>query len=122
MTTHQIEGACLCGDLAYSICTESGEIYQCHCSKCRKLSGSTSNSNLVVQEEHFVWKKEPLSLKIFKTAEDWESPFCGTCGSVAPLYDTCNKVFYVPAGSLQNNPILKITKHKHLSSKANWDT
>ena len=121
MTAKKIKGSCLCGNLSYKIATKSGEIYQCHCSKCRKLSGSSSNANIIISMDNFVWMKEPQSLRIFRTQDGWESPFCSTCGSVAPLYDDRDNVFYVPAGSLEDDSILTVTEHKHLTSKASWE-
>ncbi len=118
----KIKGSCLCGNLSYQIETESGEIYQCHCSRCRKFSGSLSNANIVIPSDKFKWLKPPDTLKSFVTEYDWESVFCETCGSTAPQEVNEESIFYVPAGSLKDADILKVTQHKHLDSKACWDT
>lgn len=34
------KGSCLCGAVAYEIDGELGPIVYCHCSRCRKASGS----------------------------------------------------------------------------------
>jgi hypothetical protein len=50
-----MRGNCLCGAIEFEIVGEVRRLYQCHCSLCRKQSGSTSNSALLIESENFRW-------------------------------------------------------------------
>lgn len=116
----EIKGYCLCRELTYRIYSETGEIYQCHCSKCRRVTGSSANANTIVAADRFSWLKEPLTLKRY-VRDGWVSAFCSVCGAKAPIEDRKSGIFYVPAGSLEQHDVLKVTKHIHVESKASWD-
>lgn len=117
----KIIGNCLCGALEYEIDTLDGEIYQCHCSICRRATGSASNANLIVQAEKFKWLKEPSTLHHYCVTEKWSSSFCRDCGSKAPCENSEEQIYYVPAGTLNEDHGLKVTSHVFVGSKAHWD-
>nr|QQZ51761.1 hypothetical protein JKL49_13180 [Phenylobacterium glaciei] len=43
-----LTGSCLCGARAYEIEGELDGVWMCHCSLCRKASGSVGNAILIV--------------------------------------------------------------------------
>jgi hypothetical protein len=49
----RMRGSCLCGKIEFEVTSYPTKIYQCHCSLCRKHSGSSSNSSLVVEATSF---------------------------------------------------------------------
>jgi hypothetical protein len=107
--------------LEYEISVLKGEIYQCHCSRCRRFTGSSANANLVVDANSFKWRKPPTTLSQFVTPEGWASSFCSTCGSKAPGKDEKYNIYYVPAGGLNSDEGLTVTAHIYVGSKASWD-
>ena len=50
-----MRGNCLCAAVEFEIVGEASRLYQCHCSLCRKQSGSTSNCSLLIASESFRW-------------------------------------------------------------------
>ena len=56
-----MRGNCLCGGVEFEIVGEAPRLYQCHCSLCRKQSGSTSNSSLLIEfrELPLAWRRGP---------------------------------------------------------------
>ncbi|TOP03723.1 aldehyde-activating protein, partial [Vibrio parahaemolyticus] len=46
----------MCGEVSFELSGELPPIYQCHCSLCRKISGSSSNSALIVKASSFKWR------------------------------------------------------------------
>src|SRR3546814_13529044 len=50
-----IKGSCLCGRIAFEIDGKIGPIGQCHCSKCRKLSGTDGNAVFYTAVQSFRW-------------------------------------------------------------------
>ncbi|MEJ2380636.1 MAG: GFA family protein [Gammaproteobacteria bacterium] len=49
MTQAKLTGSCLCGSVQYEITGEPKRFYHCHCSRCRKASGTGHASNLIVE-------------------------------------------------------------------------
>lgn len=50
-----MKGQCLCKAVQFNIEADSIGIYQCHCSECRKITGSASNSSCIVPASQFYW-------------------------------------------------------------------
>ena len=110
----------MCGRILFEATTEQGIIYQCHCSKCRRVTGSSANANLIVDVKNFNWLIDPTSLKQF-VSSGWVSSFCSECGSKAPIADEKNGICYIPAGSINQDKGLEVTSHIYVGSKASWD-
>ena len=50
-----IRGSCLCGDIRFEIDGKFGAAGQCHCSKCRKVSGTDGNAVFYAPAASFRW-------------------------------------------------------------------
>ncbi len=50
-----IRGSCLCGKVAFAIEGNFGPVGQCHCSKCRKVSGTDGNAVFYTAVKSFRW-------------------------------------------------------------------
>ena len=48
-----IEGGCLCGAVRYRCSTEPDRVYFCHCSNCRKVSGTAFHTGVMVRRGAF---------------------------------------------------------------------
>jgi hypothetical protein len=116
-----IRGSCLCGGVRFEITGKVSGIGQCHCSLCRKASGTASNAVVLTATRSFRWVRgEDL-------AQKWERPigrgstFCRVCGSPLPGLHPSGKVFWVPAGLLDDDPGTRIEQHIFVGSKAPWE-
>lgn len=74
-------GSCLCGTVRYEIRGDIGPGFYCHCSRCRKASGSAFASNAVVAADDFVVTAGQEALKTFVADSGLHRSFCGNCGS-----------------------------------------
>ncbi|KAI9652421.1 MAG: hypothetical protein M1831_006830 [Alyxoria varia] len=77
------EGGCLCGKVRIK---STGEVLAkalCHCADCRKISGSTYSTNIIVAGDGFsVTKGMPKDFsKKADSGNTSTSYFCGDCGS-----------------------------------------
>jgi len=52
----------------------------CHCSRCRKASGTGSNAVLTVRKERFTWLAGEDHRRAFALLSGWSTSFCPTCG------------------------------------------
>src|SRR3546814_17846841 len=52
-----IHGSCLCGQICFVVEGKFGQAGQCHCSKCRKVSGTDGNAVFYTARNGFRWIK-----------------------------------------------------------------
>ena len=50
-----MKGECLCGNVKFEIEEKIRNLYQCHCSLCRKAKGAAANAATFVQSSAFRW-------------------------------------------------------------------
>lgn len=114
------KGSCLCGARTYEIQGNIGGVWMCHCSQCRKMSGSNGISILIVPRDQFRWLKGEDHGKKFELRPTFSVTRCMTCGSPLPVEED-EKNVYVPAGSLDDPLGAGIQTHIFCGSKADWD-
>lgn len=117
----QLKGQCLCGAVSFELSGELPPIYQCHCSLCRKVSGSSSNSALIVKASNFQWHSGGHQICSFSTKSGFKSEFCTQCGSPVPNISSSGDAYWVPAGLLTESVDTKVIAHVYVGSRANWD-
>lgn len=116
-----MRGECICGEVAFEISGDLPKIYQCHCSLCRKQSGTASNAGLLVAKENFRWLSGQEGISSYVKATGFRGDFCSNCGSVVPNPFRDRPYVWVPAGSLEDTEPLEIAVHICVASKASWD-
>jgi hypothetical protein len=121
--TSNVRGSCLCGGVAFEVTGKTGPIGQCHCSKCRKVSGTDGNAVCYARADALQWLRGESLIKTYlvPNGNGWRSTFCGTCGSPVPHTDNSGKIYFVPAGLLDDDPGHRgYTAHIFVGSKAPW--
>ncbi len=116
-----LKGNCLCGEVSFELSGELPSIYQCHCSLCRKVSGSSSNSALIVEASKFKWRSGERQIRSFSTSSGFKSEFCCQCGSPVPNISPSGDSYWVPAGLLSEPVDTKVSAHVYVGSHASWD-
>lgn len=113
-------GSCLCGAVKYEIRGELGPAFYCHCSRCRKASGSAFASNVVVAAEDFVFVQGEESLGSFSSSESMQRSFCTHCGS--PIMSRRGNLpqVRVRLGTLDTPLAEGPGAHIFVASKADW--
>lgn len=114
------EGSCLCGSIKYTVKGELGPAVYCHCSRCRKASGSAFAANSAIDETAFEIVSGHANLKTFSTAEGAHRMFCSACGSpIISKRDNIPGVLRLRLGTLDATAESP-TAHIFVGSKANW--
>ena len=116
-----VRGSCLCGGLRFEVDGKVSDIGMCHCSLCRKASGVGSNAVLLTSVKSFRWLAGKAQVRSWSRPGGWTSAFCETCGAPAPLLHPSGKVYWVPAGLLDDDPGVGVGRHIFVGSKAPWD-
>ena len=50
-----LSGSCLCGNVAYEVTGDPQNFFHCHCSRCRKSSGTGHASNIIMTGASLQW-------------------------------------------------------------------
>jgi hypothetical protein len=122
MTQASLRGSCLCGSVRYEISGEPVKFYHCHCSRCRKATGTGHASNLLLKPGLLKWVHGEELIRCFKLpeAKRFTNCFCSTCGGRVPRYVPELDAFIVPAGSLDGDAPIRPQARIFWDSRAAW--
>lgn len=120
-----IHGSCLCGGVKFEITRAVGPFELCHCSRCRKASGSAFTATVGVRRDDFriIAGRELIcayEAPVREVAPAYRSYFCGRCGSPMPNPEAATPWFEVPAGALDDDPQLRPDRHIFVELKSPW--
>lgn len=116
-----VYGQCSCGAVGYKFSAESLIAYQCHCSICRKATGSAFSTTLMAQASNFAWLCGEESITSYAKESGYKVNFCSHCGSPVPNRFRDFPLFSVPVGSVEGEHPVKVKIQLYLGSRANWD-
>jgi len=122
MSDFKVSGSCLCTGVSFEISGHLGIFQYCHCSRCRKFTGSAFAASLFVAPEHFRWTggEELVASFALPDAKHFATAFCRRCGSSLPWRAQTGKAVVVPAGTLDGDPMLRPTQNIFCASRAIW--
>ncbi len=115
-------GECSCGGVAFEIKGDLLEVFVCHCSICRRSSGSNGMAVVVIDNDQFrCLRGKDLVASWKKPDTDWQKWFCRICGAPLPGVNDETRMF-VPAGLIsEGGESLRVKHHIWVDSKAVWD-
>lgn len=118
----KIKGSCLCGSVAYEFLNEYKVFQYCHCSRCRKFTGSAHASNIVVDPDKFHWTRGEEFVGRFELPEarHFATCFCRNCGSSLPWLTKSHKAIVIPAGTLDDDPEIRPIQNIYFVDRAPW--
>ena len=117
-----IRGSCLCGAVKYAFRGPEYAFQYCHCSRCRKATGSAHSAAILVRPENFEWTDGEDSVAYYPLpgARDYATGFCRRCGSSLPWKSQTGRSVVVPAGTLDDDPGIRPTQNIYWASRAPW--
>ncbi len=116
-----VEGGCLCGAVRFAVTGFKGGIFKCHCSKCRKAFGGASSAAAFVDEGEFNWLQGEDSVRQYRCESGFTRRFCPDCGSILPQHLDDYGMHWVPVGLLDSDPGIRLKRHIHVDSRAEWE-
>ena len=122
MSQATLKGSCLCGAVKYEVSGEATRFFHCHCSRCRKATGTGHASNLFVRPGALNWLSGEEQVRSFKVpaAKRFTNVFCGGCGSRLPRYVKEINAIVIPCGSLDDDAPIKPQARIFYGSRASW--
>lgn len=116
------KGSCLCKNIVFEIEGDFEDFYLCHCSRCRKDTGSAHASNLFSSSAKITWISGEDQVKTYKVeGTNHSKSFCPNCGSALPTLQMEDSLLVVPAGSLDTELNIAPIAHIFMDSRASWD-
>ena len=121
MTTRHY-GSCLCGAVRFEVEGTFERFFLCHCSFCRKDTGSAHAANLFSTSAKLSWLAGEDQVTTYKLPSTRHAKsFCKTCGSALPRLHAGTTALIVPAGSLESPVTMRPDAHIFVASRADWD-
>ena len=120
-----IQGGCLCGAIRFEVARFVGPFELCHCSRCRKASGSAFTAMIGVRAKDVSWISgrdaiQRFEAPVLKHPPGFRTAFCGSCGSPMPIFAEGDEWFEIPAGVLDEDPILRPDRHIFIECGSPW--
>jgi hypothetical protein len=125
VTAGPIRGSCLCGGVRFEIARAAGPFELCHCTRCRKASGSAFVAGLGVRTEDFRLLAGADLIRryeapIREAPPPYRTAFCSRCGSPAPDPPDGAAWFEIAAGTLDDDPRARPDRHIFVDRKSAW--
>lgn len=121
MTAPTLTGKCFCGAVHYTVADAFTYALNCHCSNCRRTTGSAFKPFAGIARDQFAVTGGRDKLLIYGQ-EKTHDAHCNVCGSL--LYSVVRNGAYVHVamGTLVDAPTIRPTAHIFVGSKAPWFT
>ena len=118
----QLSGSCLCGAIKFKVTPPIAGFRYCHCSRCRKATGSAHAANMFVPEKQFQWVEGESAVKRFDMpgAQRFAVWFCQNCGTRVPHKIKTTQNMLIPAGLLEEAPDMLPENSIFWESRAKW--
>ena len=122
MVAYPLVGGCQCGDVRFEVTEQLLSANSCHCSKCRKRTGTAASASAFVAPHsvRVVCGQELLSA--WTPDARYEHVFCGTCGS--PLWSArCNdhEIVVIRLGAIEGDPGIRPSLRQFVGSAAPFE-
>lgn len=120
MDQQRLNGSCLCGAVTYEAQGDPQRFFYCHCSRCRKASGSAHAANIFLQPGTLRFLSGEDRISRFKVPEAvrFQNHFCATCGARLPRQ--AGDTVVIPAGFLNTDAPMAPQARIFMNSRASW--
>ncbi len=119
MISRRLSGRCFCGAVEYDVADEFEYSAYCHCSDCRRTTGSAFKPFAGIQRAKFKVVGGDADLLVY--GEDrGNDTHCKLCGSLVFSVVRDGVYVHVPMGTLVDDPTIRPTKHIFVGAKAPW--
>jgi hypothetical protein len=115
-----LHGSCLCSGVRYEIDGPVGDMTNCHCGMCRKAHGAAYATFVTARGRDFRYVRGDELVETFRSSPELERVFCRVCGSTLVVVEQETDGVFVAAGTLDDDPGIRLESHIFVGSKAPW--
>lgn len=114
-------GGCHCGAVRFAFDTEPRDIGYCHCSHCRRLTGSAFAAYCEVPDRNLNVTAGLERIVRYAATAKLDKHFCGACGvTLFTRHRSFAGSTYVALGVLDDDAGIAPAYHQFVASKAKW--
>lgn len=117
--TRLLSGRCYCGKVEYKVADEFQYAANCHCSNCRRVTGSAFKPFAGIETSKLSVSNGREHLMIFGS-ESNHNAHCRACGSLLYSLVRDGTYVHVAMGTLIDAPGISPASHIFVGSKAPW--
>ncbi len=121
MSGRTLTGKCFCGAVHYAVRDEFIYAAYCHCSNCRRTTGSAFKPFAGIERDKLLVTKGMDELMIFGD-DSGNDTHCKICGSLVYSVVRNGEFVHVAMGTLMDDPTIRPDAHIFVGSKAAWFT
>jgi hypothetical protein len=114
-----LAGECCCRAVRYAVPDAFEYALNCHCSNCRRTTGSAFKPFAGIARERFSVTRGEDQLMIHGDATNHDA-HCRRCGSLLYSLVRGGAFVHVAMGTLVDSPSIRPTAHIFVGSKAPW--
>lgn len=118
--TSRVRGSCLCGNFRFELSGPVLFLKNCHCSRCRKMSGSTFATYARAETKDLWILSGASDLITHERLPGNVIAFCKYCGSLVPHPPPNSPLVEFGAGLLDDDPGARVSFHIFVGSRAPW--
>ena len=116
-----LQGKCLCGEVQYAVADEFRYAQNCHCSNCRRATGSAFKPFAGIECDQLRLTKGAGNVLRYG-GDAAHDVHCKLCGSLLYSVVREGQFVHVTLGTLVDAPTIRPTAHIFVGSKAPWFT
>ncbi len=118
-----VTGSCLCGGVRFEVTSPFRRASHCHCSRCRKHSGTFGLAQGRVPREGFRMLQGDELVRVYRPDGGMAKAFCSVCGSslFGGTWPDGPEVS-IRLGVLDDDPGIGPQYHSQTASAAPWET
>jgi hypothetical protein len=118
----KLSGSCLCGSVRFEVEDAFESVFYCHCSRCRRRTGSAFAAiGAIPIEKLVITSGAERTLRVGENSQSYNS-VCQECHCQLYSAVSQHRRAHVPLGTLATAPSRKPELHIQVASKAPWYT
>lgn len=121
MSDRILAGKCFCGAVQYEVADAFLYAMNCHCSNCRRATGSAFKPFAGIEREKLAITQGADGLLIHG-GDKAHDAHCRVCGSLLYSVVRAGAYVHVAMGTMVDAPTIRPSRHIFVGSKAPWFT
>jgi hypothetical protein len=119
-SARRLNGRCLCGAVTFQVADAFEYAMNCHCSQCRRATGSAFKPFAGIRREHLAITDGADASFAYGDASAAHDVHCRRCGSLLFSVVRDGAYVHVTMGTLVDSPGIRPSMHIFVGSKAPW--
>lgn len=117
----KVKGACLCGQVQFTVKLPAKWCAHCHCTRCQRSHGAAFVTWFGVNKDHFSLDKGEQLLRWVSSSKKSEYGFCINCGSSMLFRSTkWENEIHITLANISMDIGLKPQAHVYFDTHVDW--